>query len=163
MKKALVAIEELRRKKLIDHYAVGGGIAALFYIEPFLTYDLDVFVILSPSEKAENIISLSPIFDFLTKKGYFFKGEHIIIEGTPVQFIAADELEAEAVEAAREIEYEKIKIRVIAPEYLLAILLRSGRPKDRDKVGKLMAQTKISRDKLAKILTKYGLKGKFKF
>ncbi len=46
MKKTIEIINELKSKKLIDDYAIGGGIGALFYIEPFLTYDLDIFIII---------------------------------------------------------------------------------------------------------------------
>lgn len=91
------------------------------------------------------------------------KGEHIIVEGLPVQFIPAGELEEEAVRNARVIEYERIKTRVLTPEYLIAILLRAGRRKDIEKVEKLLEQAEIEREKLNKILRKYGLMEKFKF
>ena len=156
-------INELKKKSLIDAYAIGGGIGALFYIEPFLTYDLDVFIILSEKGKENNLILLSSIFDYLKKKGYLWKGEHIIVEGLPVQFIPAGELEEEAVRNARVIEYERIKTRVLTPEYLIAILLRAGRRKDIEKVEKLLEQAEIEREKLNKILRKYGLMEKFKF
>jgi len=162
MKKALKVINELKKKSLIDAYAIGGGIATLFYIEPFLTYDLDVFIILSEKRKENSLISLSPIFDYLKKKGYSFKREHVIIEGIPVQFIPADELEEEAVRNAREIEYEKIKTMVLTPEYLIAILLRVGRKKDIDKIEKLLEQTEIERKKLNEIIKRYSLMEKFK-
>jgi len=162
MRKTLKVINELKGKKLIDDYAIGGGIAALFYIEPFLTYDLDVFIILSKKEKEENLILLSPIFDYLKKRGYSWKGEHIIIEGIPVQFIPADELEEEAVLNAREIEYEKIKTKVITPEYLTAMLLRAGRRKDIEKIEKLLEQTEIDKEKLCDILHRHRLMKKFK-
>lgn len=162
MKKALEVINELKKKGLIDAYAIGGGIATLFYIEPFLTYDLDVFIILSEKKEEENLISLSPVFDYLKKKGYSFKGEHVVIEGIPVQFIPADELEKVAIRSARKIEYEKIKTRVFEAEYLIAILLRAGRKKDMNKIEKLVEETKIEGKKLEEILKRYGLMEKFK-
>ena len=162
MKKAFKVINELKKKSLIDAYAIGGGIATLFYIEPFLTYDLDVFVILSEKMEKKKLNSLSTVFDYLKKKGYSFRREHIIIEGIPVQFIPADDLEEEAVRNAREIEYEKIKTRVITPEYLIVILLRVGRKKDVDKIEKLLEQTEIERKKLNEILKRYSLMEKFK-
>lgn len=165
MKKTLKVLNELKKKNLITDYAIGGGIAALFYIEPFLTYDLDVFIISSKKEdkKKEEIISLSPIFDYLNKKGYSWKGEHIDIEGIPVQFIPADELEEEAVKNAREAKYERIKTKIITPEHLIAILFRAGRKKDTEKIEKLLEQADIDRKKLKNILKKYGLMEKFKF
>lgn len=163
MRQTLKVINELKDKGLINDYAIGGGIAALFYIEPFLTYDLDVFIISVERADEKNLILLSPIFDYLKSKGYFWKGEHIIMEGVPVQFIPADELEKEAVENAKVMEYEGIKAKVITPEYLIVILLRAGRKKDIEKIEKLLEQTDIDRTKLEEILNKFGLKERFKF
>jgi hypothetical protein len=74
----------LKEKNLLKDYAIGGGIGALFYIEPFLTYDLDVFIILPKENNEEDLISLSPISDYFEKRKYSWSGEHIIIEGIPV-------------------------------------------------------------------------------
>ena len=84
MKGTIKVINQIKENGLIKDYAIGGGIATIFYVEPFLTYDLDVFII--PSEKMEkkNVILLSALFDFLKNKGYQWKGEHILIEGVPV-------------------------------------------------------------------------------
>jgi hypothetical protein len=165
LRETLKVINELKKKNYIIDYAIGGGIAALFYIEPFLTYDLDVFIIPSKKGKGakEDLILLTPIFDYLEKNGYSWKGEHIIVGGIPVQFIPADELEEEAVRNANQIEYEGIKTKVIKPEYLIAILLRSGRKKDVEKVERLLEQTEIEKKKLNDILRKYQLNKKFKF
>ena len=161
MKQTLKVINELKEKKIIHNYAIGGGIAALFYIEPFLTYDLDVFIIPRQRTTRKGLILLSAVFDYLKSKGYSWKGEHIIIEGVPVQFIPADDLEQEAVESAREIEYEGIKTKVVTSEYLIVILLRAGRKKDREKVARLLEQAKINRNKLNALLIKFDLKEKF--
>lgn len=160
VKKALKVINQLCKASMIEDYAIGGGIAALFYIEPFLTYDLDVFII--PTKKEKKLILLTPIFEYLNKKGYQWKGEHIIIEGTPVQFIPVDELENEAVKYAKEIRYQGIKTKVITPEYLIAILLRANRKKDIEKIERLLKHTKIDKKRLKEILLHYGLFKKLK-
>lgn len=163
MRETLKVINELKEKGLIDDYALGGGIAALFYIEPFLTYDLDLFILISEERKQGGVILLSPLFEYLEKKGYSWKGEHIIIEGIPVQFIPADELEEEAVRNAKEIEYEGIKTKVIMPEHLITILLRVERKKDMEKIGRLLEQTEVNKERLGDILQRYNLREKFKF
>ncbi|MGQ9616664.1 MAG: hypothetical protein ACUVWJ_09750 [Spirochaetota bacterium] len=163
MKETLKVINELKEKNYIADYAIGGGIAALFYIEPFLTYDLDVFVVLSKKRNKKDLILLSPVFNYLGEKGYSWKGEHIVIEGIPVQFIPADELEEDAVKSSREVDYEGIKTKVVTPEYLIAILLRAGRKKDIEKIEKLLNQAEIDKKKLNYILHKYNLSEKFKF
>ena len=163
MKKTLKIINELKKNRLIEDYAICGGIAALFYIEPFLTYDLDIFITLPPEERGKNLIILSPIFDYLKKKGYSWKEEHIIVEGIPVQFIPVDELEEEALNNAKAIIYEGVETKVVTPEYLIAILFRAGRKKDLAKVEKLLAEAEVDRNKLNDILLCYGLKKNFKF
>jgi len=161
MRETLKIINELKVTGLIDEYAIGGGIAALFYIEPFLTYDLDVFIIPIEKRLEEGVILLTDVFDYLKTKGYPWKGEHIIIEGIPVQFIPVDEFEKEAVENARMTEYEGIPTKVIQPEYLIAILLRAGRKKDIEKVERLIEQTDLDREKLDSLLSRFNLKEKF--
>lgn len=162
MKQALQVINELKEKGLIDNYAIGGGIGALFYIEPFLTYDLDVFIIIVEESKEKNVILLTPIFEYLKSKGYSWSGEHIVIEKIPVQFIPAGELEKEAVDNAKVIEYEGIKTRVIAPEYLIAVFLRAGRTKDMEKIERFLEQIEINQTLLENILDKFHLKEKYK-
>lgn len=157
MKKTIEILNELKEKKIIQDYAIGGGIAALFYIEPFLTYDLDVFIT-TIEEKKGGIISLSNLYSYLNSKGYKFEGEHIIIEEIPVQFIVCDSLEKEALENSILKKYEGIPIKIFSAEYLIAILLRSGRKKDIEKVEKIFENTKINKKKLKEILKKHKIK-----
>jgi len=68
----------------------------------------------------------------LKDKGYHEDKEHIVIEGLPVQFIPAyNDLVVEAVTHAQETRFKKTATRVVRPEYLVAILLQTDRPKDR--------------------------------
>jgi len=161
MKNTIKVLEEMKATNLIKDYAIGGGIAALYYVEPILTYDLDIFVIISGKKKEKSLIELTPIYDYLKSKGYAWKGEHIMIEGVPVQFIPADKLEEEAIKAAKETIYQEVRTKVLTPEYLITILLRAGRRKDFDKILKLMEQTKVDKQKLKIILKKYHLFEKF--
>lgn len=84
--------------------------ASLFYMEPVLIYDMDVFVLLPHgSGKA---ISLSPIYEHLRRKGYRPRKEQIVIEGIPVQFIPAyNDLVEEAVKESVQRRYKRIKTR----------------------------------------------------
>ena len=61
MENTLKIIRELKEKKIFRDYSIGGGIAALYYIEPLLTYDLDIFFI--PLE--DRIDVLAPVYDYL--------------------------------------------------------------------------------------------------
>lgn len=130
----------------------------MYYIEPLLTYDLDIFFI--PVKDSLDV--LSPIYNYL-KKSYKVHQEHVIIEGVPVQFIPVyNELVREAVENSVETKYGRVKIRVIGPEHLVAIMLQTFRPKDREKIIKIMEEAEVDLIFLKKILKKYNLSEKFK-
>ena len=51
METALQTLNELVRDRLVAQYANGGAMALLFYTEPALTYDQDVFCLL-PEQKS---------------------------------------------------------------------------------------------------------------
>ena len=53
MKKTLQVINQLEKEKIIDGYAMGEATALLFYTEPALTFDIDVFVFLP---KTKNVL-----------------------------------------------------------------------------------------------------------
>lgn len=160
MKKTIAVINELKKQGIIEDYAIGGGIAAIYYIEPILTYDLDIFIIL-PQAKGKRVIDLSALFDNLRQKGYLWKKEHLIIEGVPVQFIPADELETEAIDNAATVDYEGTKTKVFPAEYLITVLVRAGRTKDIEKVGKILEQSTVKYKKLKSILSKYKLLSRY--
>lgn len=162
MKETLEVLNGLKEKALINDYAVGGGIATIFYTEPIFTYDLDVFVIVKPEPRG-GIISLTSIYDYLVGKGYTWKGEHIVVEGLPVQFIPAESgIEKDAVDNAKDIIYSGVKTKILSAEYLIAIALNVGRRKDFDKISRLIDQAKIGKKALEAILKKYHLLDKFK-
>lgn len=160
MKKTIEVINELKQEKLFKDYAIGGAIGVLKWVEPFFTRDLDIFIVPVAQHK-EGLINLSPLYDYLKKKGYYWKSQWLIIEGIPVDFIPADALEKEAIEKAPVTEFEGIKTKVIAPEYLVALLLKTGRDKDIRKIEMLLKQAPMDRARLGKILAQYRLTEKF--
>src|ERR1700741_1329142 len=106
---------------------------AIFYTEPFLTFDLDVFLILPTSEAG--LLSLAPIYEALRTRGYREEKETVLIEGVPVQFIPAyNALIEDALEEAQETKYEDVPARILRSEHLVAIALQTGRSKDRERV-----------------------------
>lgn len=161
MEKALKVLDGLKTNGLIEDYAIGGGIATIFYIEAILTYDLDIFVIPIISNKDKKIIDFSHLYKYLTKLGYKWKGEHIIIEGIPVQFIPVDQLEEEAVRKAKSVVYKGVTTKVLTVEYLIAILIKVGRSKDIAKVSRLINEVKVDKKKLQAILNTFNLTKKY--
>jgi hypothetical protein len=157
--KALKVIQELAKSGLIRAYAIGGGIAATYYIEPILTYDLDIFFI----PITEGLDILSPIYKELKRRGYSLDKELVIIEGIPVQFIPVyNDLVKEAVETAVESMYKKVRARILRPEFLVAITLQTNRPKDRERAVQILSQAKLDSRLLRGLLKKYGLGDRYR-
>jgi len=135
--------------------------AATFYAEPFLTFDLDVFVLLQA--RTTGLISLTPIYEALRTRGYREEQECVVIEDVPVQFLPAyNSLVEEALAEAREVDYEGVPMRVLRAEHLIAICLQSGRGKDRERVRLLREQGQLDPEYLADLLRRHKLEEKWK-
>jgi len=159
IERVLKVINKMYQEGILKDYAIGGAVATIYYTEPFATKDIDIFF--TPPEK-EGIILLTPFYDFLLKKGYNTYKEYIMIGKTPIQFIpASDALEKEAVKNAILVKYKNIEVKILKPEYLIAIFLKVCRPKDKYKLLKLLDQSKINKTFLTDILQRYGLNKKF--
>lgn len=159
MEKTLAVLNDLKKKGVISEYAIGGGMGALFYIEPFLTYDLDIFVM--PKDDHE-LDPLGKIYSYLKRRKYKLEGEQVVIEGVPVQFLPAwNNLLGEAVRKASAIEYQGVPTRVMTIEHLLVIMLDCGRNKDRQRFLKVLAEAQLDRKKLERIVERHGLQVKY--
>ena len=161
MEKTLRILNELEKSKLISKYAIGGAIAVLFHAEPVLTYDMDVYCFL-PAQTG-SFITLSPIYEFLKKRGYREDKEHVLIEGVPVQFIPAyNDLVTEAVDRALEVRFKRTRTRVVRAEYLAAIMVQTDRPKDRTRVTHVLDEAKVDTRALNRIIRRHGLSAKWR-
>lgn len=108
--------------------------------------------------KEKNYSCLSPLYNWLKERNYNPIKEHVLIEGIPVRFIPVDsDLVNEAVLNASSNKYEDITTFVLKPEYLIAIMLKTNRAKDRERLAIMLDETDISNEQLEKILLKYKL------
>lgn len=44
MEQTLLILNDLEREGVLGRYAIGGGVAAIYYMEPFLTNDLAIIL-----------------------------------------------------------------------------------------------------------------------
>lgn len=161
MKRTLQVLAELERSGVIERYGIGGAMGATFYVEPLLTFDLDVFVILPQTAGA--LLSLAPLYEALRARGYVEEGECVLIEGVPVRFLPAyNALLEEALRDAFETPYEDISTRVLRAEHLIAICLQTGRGKDLERVRVFREQASLDNGYLVSVLRRHGLEGKWK-
>lgn len=161
MERTLQVLNVLERDGVLSRYAIGGAMGATFYVEPLLTFDLDVIVLLP--ETKSGLLTLAPLYDALRAKGYQEEGECVLIEGVPVQFLPAyNALLEEALREASETQYERTPTRVLRVEHLLAICLQTGRAKDRERVRLLRDQATLDHEYLHAVLHRHGLEGRWK-
>ena len=156
LKKTLEELNKLVETGIIEKYAIGGGIAHFYYIEPSVTYDLDIMIRLKPV--SNNLAPLSEIYAWAEINNYEIKEEHVIIENIPVQFLPEyNSLIEEAVEFAEEILIFDTKTFIIKPEYLMAIMLQTNRSKDRERLLLFLEQTNFDHSTFKEILGKFNL------
>ena len=145
MKETFAVINQMVVDGVIEDYAVAGAIGAMFYVEPFSTEDLDVFVL------------------YLKARGYTeIRKEGIVVEGWPVQFMpVANPLEREAYLNAQNLDYDGLLVRVVLPEHLVAIMLKVGRLKDLARVEMFLTQKEVDLDGLENVVRRHGLSVKW--
>ena len=148
----------MKTEGVVTEYAIGGAMAVVFWAEPIPTFDLDVFVLLPTSSL---LVSMAPIYEWARRNGFQEEAEHILIAGVPVQVIPAHSaLAEEAVRTAADLDYEGVVVRVIRPEYLIALYLEpSARSQKRlQRVAALMEEPVVDRDLLDEVVARYKLR-----
>ncbi len=157
MKTAIQALNTLEREGVLKRYAIGGAMGALFYVEPFTTFDLDVFVIV-PQPEGAVLYTLNPVYRRLEAMGYHAEKECVIIDQVPVQFLPAyNPLLEEALQDAVDVVYEDVPTRVLSAEHLVAVSVQTGRAKDRMRIPMFQEADVLNIDKLQDILRRHGL------
>jgi hypothetical protein len=160
MKNALKKINELIKTGILDKYAIAGGMAQFYYIEPSVTYDLDLIIHIPGQEN--NLDPLKEIYAWADENNYKSIKEHIIIEGIPVQFLLAyNDLVKTALKERRKIKIFDVDTFILKPEYLMAILLQTGRLTDKERLAKFLTDAKYDNDKFLSILEKFDLSGAY--
>jgi hypothetical protein len=154
----IAAINDLKERGFIQDYAIFGAIAQMFWDEAIATWDLDVLVL---PGTVENVLApRGPIHTWATERGYVEQAAHIVISGVPVQFLPApDTLAEEAVNAAAVKELNGVPMKVVRPEYLIALWLQPpanthGR---KERAAKLRESAPLDEALLADLMARYHL------
>lgn len=157
MKATLEIINQMQTDGVIGKYAIGGAVGATFYLEPFATLDIDIFVTFQ-NDAGNSLLTLSPVYEYLTLRGCKTENEYIIIEGWPVQFLpTGNPLEEEALEQATETQLDGVRTWVMTAEHLVSIALKLGRPKDYGRILQFIEAGILDSKKLDAILSRHQL------
>jgi hypothetical protein len=160
MREVFRVINQMVDDGIIPTYAIGGAIGATFYVEPFATTDVDVFipVVSSPG----GLVSLAPIYQYLTEKGYQAVHQDVDIEGWYVQFLPINSpIVQEAVDSANVFDVEGIAVRVMPPEHLALNALTTGRPKDLARVQMFLQQGCVTQASLLEMAKRFKVEDKW--
>lgn len=163
--KTLEVVTQLADRGVIQSYAITGAVAALNYIEPTLTEDLDILISFAHFERRQSgLILLTPIEKALAEMGYTERTDvGIMIEGWPVQFLpVASELDEEALERAVELDVDltrdpPLKVRCLRAEHVVAIAVKLGRLKDLARVQAFLDEQAVDLVALQDVLRRYQL------
>ncbi len=160
LKEVLAVINRMQTDGVFERYALGGAVAATFYLEPIATVDVDCFV--SFGRAPGRLISLKPIYDYLTTRGHQVQGEYLVIAGWPVQFLPpTGPVVEEALAEAAEMDVEGQPVRVVSAEHLAAIALQTGRPKDQARLVQFIEADALDMVRFTRILRDHGLADKW--
>ncbi len=156
LKRVVEVIDKMIGDGVIDVYALGGATAANIYIESFNTRDFDFFVHLAGD--VPMLDPLRPIIEYLERLGYTLDGVEFDIAGQPVQFIPVpNALTEEAVSNADIVEFAGFEMRVLSPEYLVAVMLQTHRPNDLARARIFLDHGKVDVNDLKTLMDRYKL------
>ena len=158
-------VAKLAADGVIRQYAVAGAVAALNYIQPTLTEDLDILVSVEDLEqRGSGLVLLTPIEAALARLGYTERSDvGIRVEGWPVQFLpVASALDEEALSEAAEVDFRSgedsvTKVRILRAEHVVATALKLGRLKDLARVDAFLDQEAVDLAKLRDVLQRHDL------
>jgi hypothetical protein len=164
MERVLQVLNQMQADGVVDNYAIGGGIAAIYHLEPYPTDDIDVFIpVASVAVGESRLISLDPIFGYLKDLGYQAAKEGVRIEGWLVQFIPTfEEMQEEAISKSLRVSFGDTETNIMTADYLAAELLRSGRRKDYARVIALLEGNRVNLETFRDIVSRHGLNDKWK-
>lgn len=170
MRQTIAVVAKLEERRTIRRYAIAGAVAALNYIEPALTQDLDILISTADLEqRGSGLILLAPIEEALQEMGYTERSDAgIVIAGWPVQFLpVASPLDEEALNQAVEVDVAApgepaLKARCLRAEHVVATAVKLGRLKDLARVEEFLKQDAVDLAALQGVLLRHGLVDQWK-
>ena len=161
IKHVFAEIEAMCAAGVVERYALGGAVGAVYYLEPAATEDVDIFVTFH-SGAGTSLAPLSPVYEFLQRRGARVEGAHLIIGDWPVQILpVAGTLLEEAIRDARIVDLDGQQVRVFAAEHLAAIALQTGRTKDKLRLSQFLDWSGFDRRRFESIVEAHGLLAKW--
>jgi hypothetical protein len=165
LRQSIEVVTKLAKKRVVSNYAIAGAVAAINYIQPTLTEDLDILISIDGFEKRRSgLLLLGPIEQALAELGYTERtGLGYQIEDWPVQFLpVSSALDEEALEQAVDVDVASpgeapFKARCLRAEHVVATALLVGRLKDLARIQAFLEQNAVDLNRLKKVLERHNL------
>jgi hypothetical protein len=155
MKEIASLLNDMVAQGIVTNYALFGALAQMRYTAPVATLDADVLVGVPGPDRMD---VLSSLYEFCRKRGFVSEGEAVRVGAWPLQFIPVFSLlTREAMEQAETADFEGVPLRVVRADYLAAIALSVGRPKDFARILALLDSGAVSRESVKVLARRYGL------
>jgi len=165
LRKTIEVVARLKANKVIANYAIAGAVAALNYVQPTLTEDLDILVSIDGfASGPSGLLLLTPIEDALARMGYTQRTDvGYLVEDWPVQFLpVGSALDEEALEQAVELNVAPageapLMARSLRAEHVVATAAKLGRTKDLLRIETFLNQKAVDLSRLKSVLERHNL------
>lgn len=128
-------LNQLKKRKIIHDWALIGSVAALAYMEPIATQDVDVVVLVDSDEQW-----LEAMREIQRLTAAHWEDLYLIVGGIPVQVLPSNMslIYEDAVRGALTRRVGNIRAKFASPEHLIVLGLVAFRPlKDWPRIGAL--------------------------
>ncbi len=153
-KKTIAFFDEIKKERIIEDYALIGGLALSAWIRPRTTQDVDLVIAVAKNFKWSDIASI--IETRLQKKIALHKGTQQMHIKEKLSFVAGQievdvistkgfELAAEAIKKSVAAEVFGKKVKVVTPEYLILLKLLPLSSQDAVDIKALSKKTDMRR------------------
>lgn len=154
--KIFAELESAVADGVLKRYAVGGAIAATFYLEATETEDVDVFVVVD--DRGNPLNPFGDVYEWFIERGALWQDEHLVVGGWPLHLLpSTGELVDDALREARTEQVDGQAVRVIGLEHLGAIALEVGRPKDRLRLAQMWESAPFDRKRFLSLVDRFNL------
>lgn len=161
MHRVVAELNRMVEAGVVRSYAIGGAVAAQFYVEVQATEDIVVFVILG-NEDSKALDAFSPVYQYFLERGAKLDGIYIVIGDWPVQILPAPtKLHLEAVDGAKDVKIGDVSARVISPEHLALLALDLGRAKDKARLVEFLNLQSFDRARFELSVDEHALRTKW--
>ena len=146
---AIRALNRLKRRRVLRDYVVFRAVAATAYMEPILTEDLDIIVLVDSDEEYIRT------FRRVGESADAMEGMHFVLGGVPVQMFPSTTkpLYRDAFENARSTRMGGLRVKLASPEHLVVFYLEAFREKDHHRIQTLLPRS--SSDHIRRLLERF--------